>query len=98
MPEGAFASAGDPGEDALATALSAAAVQIDDARTSRDLDQALAAGIPLAAAVDAFFIDVLVNADDPEVRDRRYRLVRDAAQTLTRIADFTKITDQGGAR
>ena len=54
--------------------------------------------MPLAAAVDTFFTDVLVNADDPAVRSRRYRLVADAADTFTGIADFTRITDQGGER
>ena len=98
LPDGTFVSVGDPGEDALGAARTTSAAAIDVARTSRSLDEALAAGIPLAAAVDAFFTDVLVNAEDPGVRDRRYRLVIDAAVTLMRIADFTKITDKGGAR
>ncbi len=36
-----------------------------------------------------FFSDVLVNADDPVDRARRYALVREAADVLGRIADFT---------
>ena len=53
---------------------------------------------PLAEAVDRFFVDVLVNAEDPGVRARRYALVRDAAGVLSRVADFERVTDVGGAR
>ncbi len=98
VPEGRFVPAGDAGEDALAAAVERAAARIAQARDDRDLDAALDAGAPLAAAVDTFFTDVLVNADDPAVRSRRYRLIADAAETFTGIADFTRITDQGGGR
>ncbi len=94
----AFVSAGDPGEDALAAARREAAAGIGAARTRRDLAAALAAARPLAAAVDRFFTDVLVNADDAAVRARRYALVRETAEVLGGIADFTKVTDQGGQR
>ena len=57
---------------------------IEAARRARDLAAALAAAGPLAAAVDRFFVDVLVNADDPGVRARRYGLVREAAGVLSR--------------
>jgi len=93
-----FVSVGDPGEDALAVARQAAADGIDDARAGRDLAAAIAAARPLAAAVDRFFTDVLVNADDPGVRARRYGLVRETAAVFGGIADFTKVTDQGGQR
>ena len=49
-------------------------------------------------AVDRFFTDVLVNADDPGVRARRYALVRDAAELLGRVADFERVTEGGGSR
>ena len=49
-----------------------------------DLRRALDAAGPLAAAVDRFFVDVLVNADDPGVRARRYGLVREAAGAPSR--------------
>jgi len=48
--------------------------------------------------VDRFFVDVLVNAEDPSVRARRYALVGEAARTLLRVADFPKVTEQGGDR
>ena len=94
---GAWSPAGDAGEQALADALETSRPRIDAAREARDFDAALDAGAAIAPAVDTFFSDVLVNADDPVDRARRYALVREAAHVLGRIADFTAIT-QGGTR
>lgn len=93
-----FASIGDAGEDALDDARRAAAAGIRDARARRDPAGALAAARPLASAVDRFFNDVLVNAEDAAVRARRYALVRETAEVLAGIADFSKVTDHGGQR
>ncbi|MFN8109891.1 MAG: glycine--tRNA ligase subunit beta [Thermoleophilia bacterium] len=93
-----FASVGDAGEDALAAALAAARAGIEEGRAAGSFTAALDAARPLADAVDRFFTDVLVNADDPAVRARRYALVNEAAAVLLRVADFTKVTDQGGER
>lgn len=97
-PETPVAPGDDPGEAALATAVAQALPAIDAARERRDLSAALAAAGPLAAAVDRFFADVLVNAEDPGVRARRYGLVRQAAAALARIAAFERVSDGGGAR
>ncbi|HET6691406.1 MAG TPA: DALR anticodon-binding domain-containing protein, partial [Miltoncostaeaceae bacterium] len=88
----------DPGEAALRDAMAAAGPAIEAAVDARDLPAALRAAGPLAGAVDRFFTDVLVNADDPGVRARRYGLVRAAASQLSRIADFERVTEGGGAR
>ena len=88
----------DPGEAALRDATAAARPGIDAGLEARDLRAALAAAAPLAEAVDRFFVDVLVNADDPGVRARRYSLVRQAAETLSRVADFERVTEGGGGR
>jgi len=93
-PGGALAPA-EPAELALARATADAAPGIARARAEGDLAAAVAAGVPLAEAIDRFLTDVLVNAEDPEVRRRRLGLVRDAATTLARIADFSKLTDGG---
>ena len=93
-----FVPVGDAGEDALADACRKAAAGIDSARDTRDLPAAIVAARPLAAAVDRFFVDVLVNAEDPRARARRYALVRETADVLGRIADFTTVTDQRGQR
>ena len=94
---GAWAPAGDAGEQALADAVAAARPAIQAARTSGDFAAALAAGAAVAPAVDTFFTDVLVNAEDHADRARRYALVRETAETLGRIADFSVVT-QGGTR
>lgn len=94
-----IAAGDDPGEQALRRAVQAAAPRIEAARVARDFDTALAAAAELAPAVDRFFTDVLVNADDPGVRARRYALVREAADVLAQVADFERVTtDGGGAR
>jgi glycyl-tRNA synthetase beta chain len=49
---------------------------------------ALAAAKP---AVDRFFDDVLVMADDPAVRANRLALLRGVAQTMNRVADISKL-------
>ena len=90
-------SAGDPGEDALDAALREAAPGIEAARDRRDFGAALGAAAGLGPAVDRFFTDVLVNDEDPATRARRYGLVRAAARTLTRVADFAAVTQPGGA-
>jgi glycyl-tRNA synthetase beta chain len=98
-PEDSPVTAGDdPGETALRAAIAAARGPIEAAHGRGDFAAALAAAGPLAAAVDRFFVDVLVNADDPGVRARRYALVRDAAGVLSQVADFERVTDVGGAR
>jgi glycyl-tRNA synthetase beta chain len=88
----------DPGEAALREAVEAARPRIEAARDARDPAAALDAAAGLAPAVDRFFTEVLVNADDPGVRARRYALVRDAAGVLGRVADFERVTEGGGSR
>ncbi len=94
---GEWAPAGYRGEQALADAVVSALPVINAARAAGDFDAALTAGAALAPAVDTFFVDVMVNAEDPIDRARRHALVRETAAVLSRIADFTVIT-QGGSR
>ncbi len=93
-----LAEGDDPGETALRDAIATARGPIDAARGAGGFAAALAAGLPLAGAVDRFFVDVLVNADDPGVRARRYALIREAAAVLSRVADFERVTEVGGGR
>ena len=95
--DGGWMPTGDAGEQALADAVAQARPTIDAARAAGDFDTALAAGAALAPAVDTFFVDVMVNAEDPLDRARRHALVRETAAVLGRIADFTVVT-QGGTR
>lgn len=96
--DAAPAAGDDPGEAALREALSAAAGPIAAARAAGDFEGALGAAAGVAAAVDRFFVDVLVNAEDPGVRARRYALIGDAAALLGTVADFDRVTDGGETR
>ena len=42
-------------------------------------------------AVDRFFDDVMVMADDPAIRANRLALLREVAQTMNRVADISKL-------
>lgn len=66
--------------------------RIGAGREARDFPTALRACVPLAGAVDRFFTDVLVNADDDGIRARRYALIEQAAAALSVVADFEKVT------
>ena len=46
---------------------------------------------PRKPAVDRFFDDVLVMADDPAIRANRLALLRGVAQTMNRVADISKL-------
>jgi glycyl-tRNA synthetase beta chain len=92
----AFASGGDPDEDALASALDTADADIATARAAGDPEAAIAAAEALGPPVDAFFEAVMVNADDPAVRDRRHALVRRAGEAYGQVADFEVLVLKGG--
>ncbi len=96
--DAAPAAGDDPGEAALRDALGAASGPIAAARDAGDFAGALSAAAGVAAAVDRFFVDVLVNAEDPGVRARRYALVGEAAALLGTVADFDRVTDGGETR
>lgn len=91
-----FTSAGDADEDALAIALDAAEAAIASARAAGDPSAAIAAAEALGGPVDAFFEAVMVNADDPAVRDRRHALVRRAGEAYGQVADFEVLVLKGG--
>ena len=42
-------------------------------------------------AVDRFFDDVMVMADDPAIRANRLALLRGVAATMNRVADLSKL-------
>ena len=50
--------------------------------------QALAA---LKAPVDAFFDQVMVNADDPALKANRLALLHRLHQTMNRVADLSRL-------
>jgi glycyl-tRNA synthetase beta chain len=81
----------DEAETALAEALAAAAPQIEAAVEEGDFDAALAAAAGLRAPVDRFFDEVLVMAEDKDVRANRLRLLLDVRDAVARLGDLAQI-------
>ncbi|HVN33794.1 MAG TPA: glycine--tRNA ligase subunit beta [Casimicrobiaceae bacterium] len=64
---------------------------VANACAAGDFAGALLALATAKPAVDRFFDDVLVMADDPAVRANRLALLRGVAQTMNRVADISKL-------
>jgi len=62
-----------------------------DRCSTGDFAGALLALASAKPAVDRFFDDVLVMADDPAIRANRLALLRGVAQTMNRVADISKL-------
>jgi glycyl-tRNA synthetase beta chain len=65
--------------------------EADVHRAARDYAALLMAVATLEPAVDRFFADVLVMAEDPALRENRLALVRRVAALFAGVADFRKI-------
>ncbi len=78
-------------EKQLAHALHAAAEAIQPLLEREDFAAAMAAMARLRPPLDAFFDKVTVNAQEPDLRRNRLRLVHTVRSTMDRIADFSKI-------
>ncbi|MEZ5827208.1 MAG: glycine--tRNA ligase subunit beta [Hyphomicrobiales bacterium] len=78
--EKALADAVEYVEDAAATAVA-----------SEDFEKAMTAMAKLRAPVDAFFDHVMVNADNPKLRENRLRLLNRIRAATLEVADFSKI-------
>jgi glycyl-tRNA synthetase beta chain len=98
--EGAFAGAPDatliatrgaPEEKALFQAMQAAEERAREAVAAEDFGAAMGALAELRPVVDAFFDKVTVNADDPELRANRLKLLNMLRRATLTVADFSKI-------
>ena len=95
--EGAFAAAFDPHrfvlpqENALGAALALAQSEANAALAREDFEGAMRALASLRLAVDAFFLDVTVNADDAKLRVNRLRLLSALRAAMHTVADFSKV-------
>ncbi|MGO8831432.1 MAG: glycine--tRNA ligase subunit beta [Roseiarcus sp.] len=78
-------------EKALARALERAGREAAECVKLEDFEGAMRALAQLRAPVDAFFLDVTVNADDPELRLNRLRLLAELREAVHAVADFSKI-------
>jgi glycyl-tRNA synthetase beta chain len=94
---GAFAGRHDPAllaqpaEKDLADGLAAAGAAARERVASEDFEGAMRALATLRAPVDAFFVDVTVNADDPALRLNRLRLLGELREAMHGVADFSKV-------
>jgi glycyl-tRNA synthetase beta chain len=94
MPSGpAVAMAGAPAAElALVHALAGAEPAVAKALAAEDFVSAMQALAGLRGPVDAFFEQVLVNAEDPAERDNRLRLLSQVRDAMGRVADFSQVT------
>ena len=94
---GAFAGKHDPAllalpaEKDLADVLAAAGAAARERAAREDFEGAMRALATLRAPVDAFFLDVTVNADDPALRLNRLRLLNELREAMHAVADFSKV-------
>ncbi|MCC0805282.1 glycine--tRNA ligase subunit beta [Methylobacterium sp. W2] len=87
----AIAASGEPEEQALSQALVAARQSVSAAVAAEDFSGAMRALSTLRAPVDAFFEKVIVNADDPVLRENRLALLNALRAATREVADFSKI-------
>ncbi len=80
-----------PEEQALAHTLEELGQQVAPLLEQEDFLGAMAALARLRAPLDRFFDKVTVNAQQPELRRNRLRLVHQVRARMDRIADFSKI-------
>jgi glycyl-tRNA synthetase beta chain len=81
----------DEAELALIDAVAGASPKIAAALEAREFGDALAAAAELRAPVDRFFDEVLVMADDAQVRANRLRLLLDVRDTVGALGDLAQI-------
>ncbi len=94
---GAYAGAHDPSalvlpaEKNLADALAAAGAAARERVAREDFEGAMRALATLRTPVDAFFLDVTVNADNSALRLNRLRLLNELRNAVHAVADFSKV-------
>ena len=81
----------EPAENALHQALAGTAPKADAAFESGDYTASLKALAALKEPVDAFFDDVMVNAEDPALRANRLALLSQLHAAMNRVADISKL-------
>ncbi len=79
-------------EVALNAALTAVKPKADAAFDKGDYTASLQSLAALRAPVDAFFDGVMVNAEDPALRNNRLGLLATLHQAMNRIADLSKLS------
>jgi glycyl-tRNA synthetase beta chain len=81
----------EPAEKALFAAVNEAEKEAGEAIGRQDFSAAMRALSALRGPVDAFFDEVLVNAEDASVRANRLALLSRIREATGQVADFSKI-------
>ena len=81
----------EPAEKALAQALAEVGPRADAAFDAGDHTASLQALAALKEPVDAFFDQVMVNADDPQLRANRLGLLSRLHTAMNRVADLSRL-------
>ncbi|NBW89422.1 MAG: glycine--tRNA ligase subunit beta, partial [Gammaproteobacteria bacterium] len=81
----------EPAERALHAALEALSADVTAALAARHYDAALTRLASLRPSVDAFFTDVMVNADDAALRANRLALVARVRALFSGVADLSRL-------
>ncbi|CAJ0870688.1 glycyl-tRNA synthetase beta chain [freshwater sediment metagenome] len=87
----------EPQEHKLAAAINRAEEETAEGLAKEDFAGAMRALAKLREPVDAFFDQVTVNADNPDLRLNRLRLLAELRRVMMGVADFGKIAGEGGA-
>jgi glycyl-tRNA synthetase beta chain len=78
-------------EQVLAARLDDVADRASAALADEGFEEAMACLASLRRPVDEFFDKVTVNADEPQLRENRLRLLARIRDTMNRVADFSQI-------
>jgi len=81
----------EPQEKALADALDAVSEEVNTCLVSDDYTGALTAMAVLQEPVDAFFDGVMVNAEDPAMRENRLNLLKKLRNLFLQVADISQL-------
>ena len=81
----------EPAEQALAERVAGLRPEVEKLCQERQYEQAMKGLATLAEPVAEFFDDVLVMAEEPEIRHNRLRLLRDVRELFLTIADLSRL-------
>jgi len=86
----------EPAEIALAKEIDERWPKIEEAKNRELYADAMKVIVGLRGPVDRFFTDVLVMAEDPQVRKDRLSLLTMLRDTITQIADISEMAAEEG--
>ncbi|HKH47289.1 MAG TPA: glycine--tRNA ligase subunit beta [Thermoanaerobaculia bacterium] len=89
----------EPAEKDLWSAFQGLRSEVEEAAAAHDYERCLRRIADLAPVLDRFFVEVLVMAEDPKVRQNRIALLQAIGRTVNRTARITEVVvDKAEAR